>query len=93
MFLKNIKKIKSWLRCPKRYWQIFWLIIRIKPRRIMEIGIIKGTVVHDRNATGFWERGELPLLGWTIVLTCPDGSQSTMLTDMSGKYEFSKLSI
>ncbi len=58
-----------------------------------KMGVIKGTVVHDRNATGFWERGELPLSGWTIVLTRPDGSQSTMLTDMSGKYEFSKLAI
>ena len=42
MLLKNFKKIRSWLRRPKRYWQLFWLIIRIKPRKIMEIGTWTG---------------------------------------------------
>ncbi|PIR41636.1 MAG: hypothetical protein COV31_00145 [Candidatus Yanofskybacteria bacterium CG10_big_fil_rev_8_21_14_0_10_46_23] len=37
-----IKRISSWMRRPKRYWQIFWLIIRVKPRRIMEIGTWTG---------------------------------------------------
>lgn len=37
-----MKRIKSWLRRPKRYWQIFWLITRIKPKRIMEVGTWTG---------------------------------------------------
>lgn len=36
------RKIKSRLLRPKRYWQIFWFIIRIKPRKIMEIGTWTG---------------------------------------------------
>ena len=40
--LKDIKRVKSWLRRPKRYWQIFWTITRIKPLRIMEIGTWTG---------------------------------------------------
>lgn len=42
MFFKEIKKFYSRLRRPKRYWQIFWLISRIKPHRIMEIGTWTG---------------------------------------------------
>ncbi len=38
----EIKRIKSWLRRPKRYWQMFWLITRLKPARIMEVGTWTG---------------------------------------------------
>jgi len=40
--IKTIKRIKSWLRRPKRYWQIFWIITRVKPKNIMEIGTWTG---------------------------------------------------
>lgn len=43
MFLKKTtKRVNSWLRRPKRYWQIFWLMARIKPKKIMEIGTWTG---------------------------------------------------
>ena len=37
-----LKRIKSWIRRPRRYWQLFWRIIRIQPRKIMEIGTWTG---------------------------------------------------
>lgn len=37
-----IKSLRSKLRRPWRYWQMFWLITRMKPRKIMEIGTWTG---------------------------------------------------
>jgi hypothetical protein len=42
MLLRMIKRVKSWLRRPKRYWQLFLLLKKIKPLRIMEIGTWTG---------------------------------------------------
>lgn len=40
--LSLIARVRSRLRRPWRYWQIYWLIIKLKPRKIMEIGVWTG---------------------------------------------------
>lgn len=51
-----IQKMTSRLRRPWRYWQMFWLITRIKPRRLMEIGTWTGDRARTMIRLAKWYR-------------------------------------
>lgn len=42
MISRLIRTIVSRIRRPWRYWQIYWMITRVKPRKIMEVGTWTG---------------------------------------------------
>jgi hypothetical protein len=57
---------------------------------------ISGYVWNDRNGSGAWNRGELPLSGWTVYLDANnngklDSGERRTLTDARGFYQFSSL--
>lgn len=55
------------------------------------VGSISGTKFEDVNHNGIFDAGEPVLPGWTIVLTKPDTTQETKVTDGSGNYKFDNL--
>jgi len=54
-------------------------------------GTIGDTVFMDNNGNGVQDAGEMPLVGITLTLIAADGTQSTMVTDANGKYDFTEL--
>ncbi len=59
----------------------------------MQLGNISGTKFNDINGSGARDPGEPGLANWTIVLTKPDGSNETTITNSDGTYMFSNLSV
>jgi hypothetical protein len=55
-------------------------------------GSISGIKFNDLNGNGTRDLGEPGLANWTIVLTRPDGSNETAITNLDGTYIFSNLS-
>ncbi len=55
-------------------------------------GSISGMKFNDLNGNGTRDKGEPGLANWTIVLTRPDGSNETSITNSDGTYMFSNLS-
>jgi hypothetical protein len=66
--MKAIKKILSRLRRPLRYWQMFFLILRIKPRRIMEIGTWTGdrALTMIKLAKRYWPAHQIEYYGFDL---------------------------
>jgi hypothetical protein len=56
-----------------------------------ELGSISGTKFNDSNGNGVRDAGEQGLPNWTIVLTKPDGSTVTTITNADGSYGFTNL--
>lgn len=62
------RKIRSWLRRPKRYGQMFWLIARLRPRKIMEVGTWTGdrALTMIKLAKRFYSPGEIDYYGFDL---------------------------
>jgi hypothetical protein len=56
-------------------------------------GVIGDVLWHDVNGNGVKDPGELPLVDVTVILTLPDGSTQSTLTDASGQYLFTGLEL
>lgn len=54
-------------------------------------GNISGMKFNDLNGNGIKDAGEPGLADWTIMLTSPDGTNMSVITDSSGNYSFSGL--
>jgi protocatechuate 3,4-dioxygenase beta subunit len=54
-------------------------------------GSIGDFVFNDTNGNGIQDVGELGIAGATVVLTNPNGTTTTVITDANGNYSFSNL--
>ncbi|MDO8495017.1 MAG: class I SAM-dependent methyltransferase [bacterium] len=68
MSLPLLNTIKSRWRRPWRYSQIFWLVIRMKPRKIMEIGTWTGdrALTMIKLAKGYRRQKEIDYYGFDL---------------------------